>query len=217
MGIPFPSTLGAAANALAQTMPVQVPMPRPTPAPTPAPTASSSGSGAGASADGGLDSLPRDRTRERERPCKCPPEKGARLKRNHSMNPDPRRYQARVTGYEYGIATDEKNRETTQGWNMEWIWHAPGEPEEIDFDGFVKAQCLLQEAKGNYDQFLDANDQPKFFFRGFDEMARTIRKHGRVIRNNPPTKLMWYFQTERTRDHMFDVLNMSGVPSVHRP
>ncbi|MCC8405577.1 restriction endonuclease fold toxin 5 domain-containing protein [Paraburkholderia sp. MMS20-SJTN17] len=133
------------------------------------------------------------------------------------MNPEPRRYQARITGYEYGITTDGKGRETRDGWNMEWAWHPANEPEEIDFDGFVVAQCLLQEAKGNYDQFLDDNDQPVFYFRGFDAMAKTIRKHGRVVRNNPPSRVMWYFETERTRHHMFDVLSISGVPSVFLP
>ncbi|WP_241023720.1 Tox-REase-5 domain-containing protein [Paraburkholderia sp. Ac-20340] len=145
MGIPFPATLASAVNSLLQTTPV--PLPSPVPA-----TGSAGGTGAGTSADGGLDSLPRDRTRERERPCKCPPEKtGEKLRRNHSMNPEPRRYQARITGYEYGITTDDKGRETNQGWNMEWAWQPTGEPTPINFDGFVKPQCLLQEAKGNYD------------------------------------------------------------------
>ncbi|WP_429549292.1 hypothetical protein [Paraburkholderia youngii] len=38
------------------------------------------------------------------------------------MNPEPRRYQARITGFDYGIVTDGKGRETSQGWNMEWAW-----------------------------------------------------------------------------------------------
>ncbi|MGN8135548.1 Tox-REase-5 domain-containing protein [Paraburkholderia sp. 22099] len=55
------------------------------------------------------------------------------------MNPEPRRYQARMTGYEYGITTDGKGRETKDGWNMEWAWLG------TDFDGFQASQCLLQE------------------------------------------------------------------------
>ncbi|MBB3002859.1 hypothetical protein FHX57_005232 [Paraburkholderia tropica] len=123
MGIPFPGTLGSAAHSLLQTMPV--PLPSPVPA-----NGSASGSGAGADTDSGMESLPRDRTRERERSCKCPPEKGGeKVRRNHSMNPEPRRYQARITGYEYGITTDGKGRETRDGWNMEWAWLG------TDFDG----------------------------------------------------------------------------------
>jgi hypothetical protein len=210
MGIPFPSTLGAAANALAQTMPMPMPMPMPVPTPAPS-TGLPSGTGTNTGTDGGLDSLPRDRTRERERPCKCPPEKGKKLQRNHSMNPEPRRYQARVTGYEYEITKDEKGRETNKGWNMEWYW------EQINFDGFVKVQCLLQEAKGNYDQFLDKQGRPFPFFEGFDDMVETIEEQGTVVRVNPPARLMWYFQTPKTRDLLLPTLQRYGVSSVFQP
>ncbi|WP_368367532.1 Tox-REase-5 domain-containing protein [Paraburkholderia youngii] len=53
------------------------------------------------------------------------------------MNPEPRRYQARITGFEYGIVSDGTGRETSQGWNMEWAWLG------TDFDGFQPSQCLL--------------------------------------------------------------------------
>jgi hypothetical protein len=205
MGIPFPGTLGSAAHSLLQTMPV--PLPSPVPA-----NGSASGSGAGADTDSGMESLPRDRTRERERPCKCPPEKGGeKVRRNHSMNPEPRRYQARITGYEYGITTDGKGRETRDGWNMEWAWLG------TDFDGFQSSHCLLQEAKGNYDQFLNEQDMPRFPFQGFKDMTDTIQKQGRLVQANPPTKLMWYFETPRTRALMMTALRSANVPSVYQP
>ena len=204
MGIPFPATLGPAINALMQTAPVPLPLP------TPAPSAGPAG-GAGAGAEGGLDSLPRDRSRERERPCKCPPEKGAIVQKNHSMNPEPRRYQARITGFEYGIVTDGKGRDTSQGWNREWEWLG------TDFDGFQPSQCLLQEAKGNYDQFIGGNGQPLEFFKGFTGMAEQIKKQGTSVRGNPPAKLMWYFQTPKTRVLMLPTLQRLAVPSVCQP
>ncbi|MET3232691.1 UNVERIFIED_ORG: hypothetical protein ABIC54_004899 [Burkholderia sp. 1263] len=127
------------------------------------------------------------------------------------MNPEPRHYQARITGYEYGITTDGKGRETRDGWNMEWAWLG------TDFDGFQPSQCLLQEAKGNYDQFLNEQDMPRFPFQGFKEMADTIQKQGRLVQENPPTKLMWYFETPRTRALMMTALRSAKVPSVYQP
>ncbi|MCC8402936.1 restriction endonuclease fold toxin 5 domain-containing protein [Paraburkholderia sp. MMS20-SJTN17] len=206
MGIPFLATLEAAAHAMAQAMPIPVPVP------TPAPSAGSTGgSGTGAGAEGGWGELPRDRSRERERPCKCPPEKGAKVQKNHSMNPEPRRYQAHITGFEYRIETDEKGRETRTGWNMEWFW------EGIYFDGFQDKQCLLQEAKANYDQFLDKKGKPLPFFEGFDDMVEAIEEQGTVVRLNPPTRLMWYFQTPKTRELMLSVLQKFNVSSVYQP
>ncbi|WP_322008324.1 restriction endonuclease fold toxin 5 domain-containing protein, partial [Paraburkholderia tropica] len=173
---------------------------------------SASGSGTGAGTDNGMESLPRDRTRERERPCKCPPEKGGKkVRRNHSMNPEPRRYQARITGFAYGLVTDDKGRETNEGWNTEWDWL------DIDFDGFQSSQCLLQEAKGNYDQFFKENGELKFPFNGFLRMQEQIATQGEVVRTNPPSKLMWYFETPRTRAYMMNTLRLAGVPSVYQP
>ncbi|CAG9234419.1 Restriction endonuclease fold toxin 5 [Paraburkholderia tropica] len=211
MGIPFPGTLAAAANSLLQTMPV--PLPSPVPA-----TGSVGGAGAGTGSDGGLDSLPRDRSRERDRPCKCPPDKGSKVQKNHSMNPEPRRYQARITGFEYGITTDGKGRETNQGWNMEWAWQPAGEPKPVTFDGFVKAQCLLQEAKGNYDQlldkFFDEDGESIYDFDGFSSTKKQIIHQADVVRKNPPSRLMWYFETPRFQKLMSPTLTKAGVPSI---
>ncbi|MGF6967673.1 hypothetical protein OKW43_004701 [Paraburkholderia sp. WC7.3g] len=205
MGIPFPATLGTVAAQLAQVRPIPVPRPAPGPA------AGHFGD-SGAGADRGLDSLPRDRSRERERPCKCPPEKsGEKVQRNHNMNPEPRRYQARITEFEYGIVTGGNGNETSQGWNMEWEWLG------TDFDGFQPAQCLLQEAKGNYDQFIGVDDKPKPFFAGFKKMTDQIIDQGTKVRANPPARLMWYFQTPKTRQYMLSTLRVAGVPSVNQP
>jgi len=59
----------------------------------------------------------------------------------------------------------------------------------------------LQEAKGNYDQFLEMPWAAKSF-KGFDRMASTIVAQGEVARANPPTRLMWYFQGPKARQKM---------------
>ncbi|MBC8720620.1 hypothetical protein F6X37_03020 [Paraburkholderia sp. 31.1] len=206
MGIPFPATLARAANAMAQAMPIPIPVP------TTAPSAGPAGSsGTGAGADGGWGELPRDRSRERERPCKCPPEKGDEITRRYGMSPKSRRYQARITGKAYGIDTDAKGRETRGGWNQEWAWLG------TDFDGFVTAQCLLQEAKDDYDQFLDEDDEPVFWFAGFKSMADTIAEQAKKVNANPPSRLMWYFGTPKAREYIMPTLLKNGVPSVYQP
>jgi hypothetical protein len=111
--------------------------------------------------------------------CKqCPPEGGAFKRANHSMTAAAREYQGRITGWPYSVE---------EAWSQEWNWQG------IEFDGFIPAQCMLQEAKGNYDQFLEMQWAIKAF-RGFDKMASTIVSQGTVVRENPPTRLTWYFQ-----------------------
>jgi hypothetical protein len=177
----FPPGLGAAGQAMGQTAPM--PLPLPLPGPTAGPMG---GAGVTTSADSGLGSLARDGSRERERPCKCPPEKGAKVQKNHSMNPEPRRYQAHVTGFEYWITTDAKGHETNKGWNMEWAWQPDGEAKPVSFDGFVKAQCLLQEEKGNYDQpidkFFDEDGESIYDFDGFSSTKKQVIRQADVVK-----------------------------------
>lgn len=137
-----------------------------------------------------------------EESCKkCPPEGGAFKRANHSMTAAAREYQGRITGWPYSVQ---------EGWSQEWAWQS------IDFDGFVPAQCMLQEAKGNYDQFLEkewATDS----FKGFDAMTDAIARQGRVVRANPPTQLTWYFQGPKTRAKMVRLLGRWGIQSVVAP
>jgi hypothetical protein len=143
--------------------------------------------------------------RTRERKCKCPPEHGSKVQRNHAMQRAPREYQGRITGFEYEVIGGRT------GWSMEWCW------ETVDFDGFRPAQCLLQEAKGNYDQFVDEDGRVKFFFTGFKTMMGQVGRQAALVRGNSPAKLMWYFQTPRAWAHMQPTLRTSGVPSVCEP
>ncbi|WP_261539682.1 restriction endonuclease fold toxin 5 domain-containing protein [Burkholderia multivorans] len=72
---------------------------------------------------------------------KCPPEGGRLQRMNHGVNWTSYRYQARITGFAFDTAECR--------WSDEWVW------EGVDFDGFQREACLLQETKGDYDQFLD--------------------------------------------------------------
>ena len=111
-----------------------------------------------------------------------------------------REYQGRITGRPYSVA---------EGWSQEWNWH-------VDFDGFKEEACLLQEAKANYDQFLDDDGEPKFWF-SFNDTIKQINAQGRTVRANPPAQLMWYFMTPRAREFLLPVMNRVGVPSVYQP
>ncbi|WP_243720169.1 restriction endonuclease fold toxin 5 domain-containing protein [Burkholderia pseudomallei] len=111
---------------------------------------------------------------------KCPPEAGTRVRRNHGVNWNSYRYQARITGFPFDTEACR--------WSEEWRWLG------VDFDGFQPGECLLQETKGNYDQFLDTR-----------------------VRANPPARLTWYFQTPLTKRKMTPLLSSLGVRSVYQP
>ncbi|XHO67534.1 hypothetical protein BCC1697_004020 [Burkholderia gladioli] len=141
--------------------------------------------------------------RTAERCERCPPESGLAVKRFHSMNAAPREYQGRITGRPYSVA---------EGWSEEWAWL------NIDFDGFVPGQCLLQEAKGNYDQFLDGSIPAAYkFFKGFESMEAAAEKQASLVRAKPPTRLMWYFQTPLAQSRMMLTLRHLGIPSIVHP
>lgn len=174
---------------------------------------------------GGVTTLPGDTPREdseakptdralprTEEPCKkCPPDLGMKVRRRHGANWNAYAYQARITGFDYDTEYCL--------WSDEWNWQgvALGKNFDIDFDGFVSAECLLQETKGDYDQFILENGKSKKWFGGFTVMEDTIRRQARAVRANPPTKLMWYFQTPKTKAIMTPTLAMNGVASMYLP
>jgi len=134
---------------------------------------------------------------------KCPPERGFKSREKHGANWKSYRYQARITGFAFD--TEECR------WSDEWKWL------NIDFDGFQAGECLLQETKGDYDQFLDDEEEPVFFFTGFDGMREQIWRQAIVVNANPPARLMWYFMTPRAREYVMPDLRRAGVPSVYQP
>lgn len=134
---------------------------------------------------------------------KCPPEGGRLQRMNHGVNWTSYRYQARITGFAFDTAECR--------WSDEWSW------QNVDFDGFQREACLLQETKGDYDQFLDEEGDPKFFFTGFTDTRRQILRQSAAVNANPPTQLMWYFMTPRAREYLLPDLRRARVPSVYQP
>ncbi|HEX7682021.1 MAG TPA: restriction endonuclease fold toxin 5 domain-containing protein [Trinickia sp.] len=135
---------------------------------------------------------------------KCPPEAGIKIRRKHGVNWNSYRYQARITGFAFDI---EECR-----WSDEWEWL------DIDFDGFQPGDCLLQETKGNYDQFLDGSiPGAEDFFKGFESMQDQAIAQGAAVRSNPPARLNWYFQTPLAQRKMAPLLARMGVLSIYQP
>lgn len=130
---------------------------------------------------------------------KCPPEGGSLQRRNWNMSPNSREYQGRITGFPYSV---------DESWSMEWVW-------ERDFDGFRQEDCLLVEAKARYDQFLDKDDEP--YTKTFDDMEEQAYGQSEVVLANPPARLKWYFQTERTWRYMRTALARLHIESEQVP
>jgi Restriction endonuclease fold toxin 5 len=139
-------------------------------------------------------------------PCKkCPPEQtGALMRSRHGPNWPAYRYQARVTGF----AFDTENCQ----WSDEWEWVG------IDYDGFKPQECLLQEAKGNYDQFLDGSiPKSEEFFKGFRHMRDQAIKRSMQVKANPPTRLRYYFQGPLTYQRMAMWFKFMSIESEYFP
>jgi len=135
---------------------------------------------------------------------KCPPDAGSRINRRHGVNWNAYRYQARVTGFAFDTEACR--------WSDEWHWL------KIDFDGFQTGDCLLQETKGNYDQFIDGSIPGAVdFFRGFESMEDQAMAQGTEVRLNPPARLTWYFQTPLTQRKMTRLLARLGIHSIYQP
>jgi hypothetical protein len=119
------------------------------------------------------------------------------------MSEKAREYQGRITGRPYSVV---------EGSSEEWVCFL------IAYDGFVSAECLLQEAKGDYDQFIDAQWMPaarlEKIFSGIEDQ---IRRQATAVLANPPTKLMWYFQGPKSRARVLDILLEYSVKSVVVP
>lgn len=133
---------------------------------------------------------------------RCPPSRGRLVTRRWHMSKVSREYQARVTGF---VPTTE--------WEFQ----------KIEFDGFRVPECRLQEAKARYDQFFDVETGlPKDFFLTFGAVARTLdqaRAQSRVVRNNPPTKLTWYFMQPISHRYFSDLFVSEELPiaSIFHP
>lgn len=127
-------------------------------------------------------------------PERCPPYRGRLVTRRWNMSQTSRDYQVRVTGFPP---------------YTEW------EFETIEFDGFREAECRLQEAKAQYDQFFDPNTKrPKPFFVlvGLPRMLDQARRQYDVVQRNPPAKLTWYFMQPVAHEYFAQRFLKFGLP-----
>ena len=143
-------------------------------------------------------------TLPRMKPCEDCPQglTGQAVRTNVSMPEVSRVYQGRITGRPYSIKP---------AWSEEWRWMG------VDFDGFQPQECLMQEAKARYDQFLGRDGEPLWFFEGFEAMTDQVKRQAAAVHANPPTRLLWYFMTPRARQYMLPYLERHGVPSIVHP
>ncbi|MCP1118464.1 Tox-REase-5 domain-containing protein [Robbsia andropogonis] len=52
------------------------------------------------------------------------------------------------------------------------------------------------------------------WFSGFDSMEQQIIEQGSVVRANPPSRLIWYFQALLAQKKMAPVLASMGIQSI---
>lgn len=170
---------------------------------------------------GGVASLPGDTPREdseakpeakatdRELACtaevckKCPPDMGVIVRRAHGVNWNAYTYQARITGFPFDTVSCR--------WSDEWLWMG------VHFDGFQPGECLLQETKGNYDNFVDAEGNVYGWFKGYKWLRVEARRQATACNSSPPARLRWYFQTPKMWEVMTPFLTAMRIESVLVP
>jgi hypothetical protein len=140
------------------------------------------------------ESIAQSRTKCKE----CPPDKGVPFQRNFAVRKSWVDYQARITGMPNGPT-----------FIMEWKFN------NVDFDGFVSAECLLQEAKADYDQFFDIWNDFKYDFQKviFIKMTEDAVKQNLIAIPKPPVRLRWYFQMPVSYRYMQRILQ-TAAPQI---
>ena len=137
-------------------------------------------------------------TKTKEKCKECPPDKGVPYQRNFPERKAWIDYQARITGMPSGPT-----------FIMEWAFNG------VVFDGFVSAQCLLQDAKAGYDQFFDIWGGFKYDFQRdifVDMMGDAIKQNAAAV-PKPPVQLRWYFQEPVSYRYMQKILK-NATPQI---
>ena len=137
-------------------------------------------------------------TKTRTKRKDCPPDKGAPFQRNLTVRKPWVDYQARITGMPNGPT-----------FIMEWAFAG------TRFDGFVSAECLLQDAKAGYDQFFNEWREFKYDFqeRIFVEMTEDAVTQNAKAVPKPPVQLWWYFQEPVSYRYMQRILQ-AAAPQI---
>lgn len=133
-------------------------------------------------------------TKKRKKCEECPPDGGTPYQRNFKERKPWVDYQARITGMASGPT-----------FIMEWDFAG------TKFDGFVSAQCLLQDAKAGYDKFFDDFGEFEYDFqdRIFKKMlAEAVTQNNKAV-PKPPVQLSWYFQEPVSYRYMQKILKVA--------
>lgn len=142
-------------------------------------------------------------TKEKKACEKCPPDCGELKAYSVSGWPlNSITYQERICGLPLAPV----------GYINEWLW-------KERFDGFKSANCMLQEAKGNYDGFIDAAGEYKTIFAKFifRRMLKQASDQMDAVVGNPTVSLTWYFQTPNAYKFMAPLLSPSGIAVLYVP
>jgi hypothetical protein len=139
--------------------------------------------------------------RPRCRPCEA--DRGVFYQRNVPARLPWLEYQARVTGMPNGPT-----------FIMEWVFNG------VVFDGFESRECLLKEAKGNYDQFFDERGDVREWWKGnvlpiVEEMSR----QSVAARPRPSIRLEWFWQQPLSYRFFSELLTeiAQDVPHHYHP
>ncbi|EHZ3053789.1 hypothetical protein K5O51_003658 [Salmonella enterica subsp. enterica] len=109
--------------------------------------------------------------------CKqCPADAGSPLVETAKTESINILYQIKITGNPSG-----------PGWVQTWLFAS------VSFDGFQSSACLLQEAKGAYDQFFISDTQVVKWWSGIREITAQAIVQDAVVVATPPNELNWYF------------------------
>ena len=137
-----------------------------------------------------------DATTKTRTKCKdCPPDKGQLFQRNFKERKAWVDYQAKITGMVNGPT-----------FIMEWDFAG------TKFDGFVSAECLLQDAKADYDQFFNMWGRFDYAFQEgiFIKMTEDAVEQNNVAVPKPPVQLRWYFQQPVSYRYMQKILSVAA-------
>jgi hypothetical protein len=133
----------------------------------------------------------------------CMADTGLPYQRNFPVRQPWVEYQARIGGMPNGPT-----------FIVEWAFNG------VMFDGFDSSQCLLKEAKGQYDHFFDDWGQVREWWRhNVETFVKEISAQSIAARPRPPIRLEWFWQQPLSYRYFSTVLgNVAGdVPHHYHP
>lgn len=138
--------------------------------------------------------------KERKKCMECPPDNGKPFQRNFPVRKAWVDYQARVTRMPSGPT-----------FIIEWDFNG------VRFDGFVSAECLLQDAKGGYDGFFDEwGEVLDWWKHNTEEMMKELSRQSLAAVPRPPVQLEWFWQQPMSYRYFSKILGPVAPDVPHR-